>query len=84
MPVTPGDYVSTAWIPGNLLNEGLTAVDVSICSLGSPKLYPHAAERSAVAFHVQDPGSAIRPAGEYSGQWTGAVRPLLEWTVERG
>ena len=29
----PGDYVSTAWIPGNLLNEGLYTVDVAVCSL---------------------------------------------------
>ena len=79
----PGDYVSTAWIPGNLLNEGLTAVDVSICTLGSPKLVPHAEERSAAAFHVQDPGLGDSSRGEYSGQWTGAVRPLLDWTVER-
>ena len=82
-PAAPGYYVSTAWIPGNLLNEGLTAVDVSICSLGSAKLVPHADERSAVAFHVQDPGLGDSSRGEFSGQWTGAVRPLLEWTVER-
>ncbi len=82
-PATPGDYVSTAWIPANLLNEGLTSVDVSICSIGTPKLHPHAAERSAVAFHVQDPGLGDSSRGEYSGQWTGAVRPLLDWTVER-
>ncbi len=82
-PAAPGDYVSTAWIPGNLLNEGLTAVDVSICSLGSPKLFPHASEHSAVAFHVQDPGLGDSARGQFAGQWTGAVRPLLEWTVER-
>ncbi|MEP6892965.1 MAG: ABC transporter ATP-binding protein, partial [Gaiellaceae bacterium] len=64
--------------------EGLTAVDVSICSMGSPKLFPHASERSAVAFHVQDPGLGDSSRGEFSGQWTGAVRPLLDWTVERG
>ena len=81
-PAAPGDYVSTAWIPGNLLNEGLTAVDVSICSLGSPKLFPHASERSAVAFHVQDPGVGDSSRGQFAGQWTGAVRPKLDWTVE--
>ena len=82
-PAAVGDYVSTAWLPGNLLNEGLTAVDVAICSLASPKLFPHADERSAVAFHVQDPGLGDSSRGLFSGQWTGAVRPLLEWTVER-
>ena len=29
-PATPGEYVSTAWIPGNLLNEGLISVDVAV------------------------------------------------------
>ena len=32
-PTPPGEYVSTAWIPANVLNEGLTTVDVSVCSL---------------------------------------------------
>ena len=32
-PSPPGEYVSTAWIPGNLLNEGLATVDVGVMSL---------------------------------------------------
>jgi lipopolysaccharide transport system ATP-binding protein len=80
-PAPPGDYRSTAWIPGNLLNEGLTAVDVSICSLASPKLIHHANERSAVAFHVQDAGDGDSARGQFVGQWSGVVRPLLEWTT---
>jgi lipopolysaccharide transport system ATP-binding protein len=82
LPSPPGDYLSTAWIPGNLLNEGLASVDVTICSLGSPKLVSHASERSAVAFHVQDPVLGDSSRGQFTGQWTGAVRPLLEWTFE--
>ena len=37
----PGEYVSTAWIPGNLLNEGLVDVQIGIMSLAAPKLLPH-------------------------------------------
>ena len=55
-PSSPGEYVSTAWIPGNLLNEGLITVDVGICSVGLPKLHPHAGCVDAVSFHVQDEG----------------------------
>src|SRR5215510_9822274 len=51
----PGDYVSTGWIPGNLLNEGLVSMDAGIWSIGAPKLHGHAGDDS-VAFHVQDPG----------------------------
>ena len=79
---SPGDYVSTAWIPGNLLNEGLTTVQVGICSLGAAKLRPHAGATDAVAFHVQDPGEGDSARGLFTGQWKGVVRPLLDWTTE--
>jgi len=80
-PVEPGVYVSTAWIPGNLLNEGLYSVDVAVCSVDAPKLHHHFQERSALAFHVQDPGLGDTARGAYTGQWRGVVRPLLEWTL---
>jgi lipopolysaccharide transport system ATP-binding protein len=76
----PGEYVATAWIPGNYLNEGLTTVWAEICSLAAPKLYPHAG--ADVAFHVQDPAEGDSARGQFTGQWKGVVRPLLEWTAE--
>ena len=33
-PMPPGEYVATAWIPENLLNEGRHAVDVSVVVSG--------------------------------------------------
>ncbi|MBA2642185.1 MAG: ABC transporter ATP-binding protein [Actinobacteria bacterium] len=81
-PSAPGDYTATAWIPGNLLNEGLASVDVGVCSLGAPKLRPHAGCNDAVSFHVQDPGEGDSARGLFTGQWKGVVRPLLEWTTE--
>jgi len=81
-PTTPGEYVSTAWIPGNLLNEGATTVDVMIASLHAPKPQPHASVHSAVVFHVQDPGVGDSARGRFLGQWQGVVRPLLEWTAD--
>ena len=63
----PGDYVATAWIPGNLLNDGLTAIDVELVSIAAPKLHHHAQERQALAFHVVDPGEGIRPGGRSRG-----------------
>jgi lipopolysaccharide transport system ATP-binding protein len=78
----PGEYVSTAWIPGNLLNEGLTTAEVAICSIAAPKLYPHAAAYEAVAFNVQDPAEGDSARGQFGGQWRGVVRPLLDWTTE--
>ena len=82
-PTEPGEYVATAWVPGNLLNEGLHSVDVAVCSIDAAKLHHHLQERSALAFHVQDPGLGDSARGQFTGQWRGVVRPLLDWTVER-
>jgi lipopolysaccharide transport system ATP-binding protein len=83
-PSPPGEYVATAWIPGNYLNEGLVTVDPAICSIDSPKLHHHASVWEAVSFHVQDPGEGDSSRGTFTGQWRGVVRPLLDWTVEGG
>jgi lipopolysaccharide transport system ATP-binding protein len=82
-PSPPGDYVATAWIPANLLNEGLITVDVAVCSLAAPKLLHHLVVNQAVSFHVFDPGEGDSARGGFTGQWKGVVRPLLEWTSER-
>jgi lipopolysaccharide transport system ATP-binding protein len=81
-PSPPGEYTSTAWIPGNLLNEGLHSVQVTISSLHAPKLVTHANARDAVSFHVQDYGEGDTAKGLFTGQLQGVVRPLLEWTTE--
>jgi lipopolysaccharide transport system ATP-binding protein len=78
----PGEYVATAWIPGNLLNEGAVSAEVAICSIDFPKLEHHAAVYEAVSFEVLDPGEGDTARGVFGGQWRGVVRPLLEWTVE--
>ena len=82
-PSAPGEYVATAWIPGNLLNEGLMSVDAAVCSIRSPKLHHHASVFEAVSFHVQDPGEGDSARGTFTGQWRGVVRPLLLWESER-
>jgi lipopolysaccharide transport system ATP-binding protein len=70
-PTEPGTYVSTAWIPGNLLNEGAAIVEVAICSIDFPKLQHHAAVYEAVSFDVLDPGEGDSARGQFSGQWRG-------------
>ena len=80
-PAAPGDYASTAWIPGNLLNEVLITVDVGVCSIGTLKLHPHTGANDAVSFHIQDPGEGDSAKGRFAGQVHGVVRPLLEWTT---
>jgi lipopolysaccharide transport system ATP-binding protein len=81
-PTSPGDYLTTAWIPGNLLNEGLMSVQIALCSFGTPRMHHHAGCIDALSFHVQDPGEGDSARGQFTGQWKGVLRPLLEWTTE--
>ena len=81
-PTPPGEYVTTAWVPGNLLNEGLVTVDAAVCSIDSPKLHHHVSVHEAASFHVQDPLEGDSSRGTFTGQWRGVIRPLLDWTVE--
>ena len=80
-PLVSGEYVTTAWIPSNLLNEGLLSVEAGLFSLAAPRLHGHAVTLD-VAFHVQDPGEGDSARGRFTGQWKGVVRPLLEWSFE--
>jgi lipopolysaccharide transport system ATP-binding protein len=77
----PGTYTCTAWIPPNLLNEGVIAVDATVASLGGPGLQNHINMPSVVKFHVVDPGLGDTAKGLFTGQLRGGVRPLLEWTT---
>jgi hypothetical protein len=36
-----------------------------------------------VSFTVFDPGDGDSARGRFTGQMSGVVRPLLEWSVER-
>ena len=78
----PGTYTCTAWIPGNLLNEGVIGVDVAIASYGGPKLVNHVNVPALVKFHVHDPGLGDSAKGYYTAQLRGGVLPLLDWTTE--
>ena len=79
-PLAPGRYVTTAWIPGNLLNEGLMTVDVGLASVGAPKLVTRLNAPNLLTFHVRDPAEGDSAKGLFTGQVRGAVRPLLEWS----
>jgi lipopolysaccharide transport system ATP-binding protein len=73
---TPGIYRSVAWIPGNLLADGLFLASISIVS--HTPYWVHFTERDAVAFNVVDSEHG-ETRGDYSGTFPGPVRPLLRW-----
>ena len=73
-----GRYVSTSWIPGNFLAEGLMIVGAAMRSL-EPDV-SHFFARDAVAFQVIDNFDSKDTArGDYTKQLRGVVRPLLKW-----
>ena len=73
-----GDFVSTAWIPGNLMAEGSFVVNVAVVTY-LPKMTVHFNAVEAVSFSVVDPMTGDTARGDFAGNMTGAVRPLVEW-----
>ncbi len=76
----PGRYRSTAWIPGNLLSEGLMLIGPAMRTL-EPDI-KHFYERDAACFQVIDAPGGQTARGDYGGGIPGAVRPLLTWRSE--
>jgi lipopolysaccharide transport system ATP-binding protein len=79
-PRPEGRYVSTGWIPGNLLAEGAVFVDVAVITIEPPM--PQVSEQSIVGFQVVDNMEGDTHRGDWAGPQPGAVRPLLEWTTQ--
>jgi lipopolysaccharide transport system ATP-binding protein len=76
-----GRYVSTMWIPGNLLAGGNYRANVSVMS-HHPATFTHFEVPNAVAFQVLDTLSGQSARGDYVGPIGGVVRPLLIWDTE--
>jgi lipopolysaccharide transport system ATP-binding protein len=77
-PRPSGRFISTAWIPGNLLSEGTLVVGAAVSTMDPVTV--HFYERDAVAFHVADSLNGDSARGDYAGPFPGVVRPLLKWT----
>lgn len=75
-----GRYVSTGWIPGNLLAEGTIIVRAAMRTVEPQKL--HFDARDAVAFQVIDSLDGNSARGDWAGRMPGVVRPLLEWSTQ--
>ncbi len=78
-PRPAGRYTEIAWIPANLLSDGVLRVTAAIRSFRPHT--EHLVEHDAVVFHAVETVGGAR--GQYAGFIEGAVRPLLQWTVER-
>ena len=75
-----GRYLSTGWIPGNLLAEGMITVAPGVMTLNPERIRTDITD--AVAFRVVDSMSAQDTArGEYTRQMPGVLRPMLQWST---
>jgi homopolymeric O-antigen transport system ATP-binding protein len=79
-PRPAGRYISKAWIPGNLLSEGMIYVSTYCITLNPDDLLFEA--KSAIAFNVFDTLDGTAARGDYVKNLGGVVRPLLKWTTE--
>jgi lipopolysaccharide transport system ATP-binding protein len=79
-PRPEGRYVSTAWIPGNFLNDGTYFVDCSLATL-RPTRHQFDAQH-IVRFIVTDNMGHGTARGDWTGKIPGFVRPRLAWETE--
>jgi lipopolysaccharide transport system ATP-binding protein len=75
-----GRYVSTVWIPGNFLSEGLYYIGPAIRTL-NPEVRRLRVD-DAVALHVIDNMDGDGARGDFAGSLSGVVRPLLKWETK--
>jgi len=75
-----GRYVSTSWIPGNLLSEGRYFIGPTI-GTENPTV-KRLGVNDAVAFHVIDSMDGHGARGDSAGSIPGVVRPLLKWETQ--
>jgi lipopolysaccharide transport system ATP-binding protein len=82
-PRPEGDYLTTVWIPPNLLNEGAVVASIALGTFAAGgRTIRQAHAPDVVSFHVIDPGEGGTARGDYPGSWSAPVRPLLSWTTE--
>jgi lipopolysaccharide transport system ATP-binding protein len=73
-------FTAVAWIPGNLLSEGLLLVSVWLVT--PDPLKAHFVVRDVVALHVVDSFEPDSARGDWDGPIPGVVRPRLTWTTD--
>ena len=79
-PRPKGRYISTVFIPGNLLNEGMLFVSCNLLRINPDRVEFHA--QLAIAFHVVDNLTGDSSRGDYSKNMRGIVRPLFKWATQ--
>ena len=77
-PRPTGRYISTAWIPGNLLAEGTIVVWAAMMD----PYTLHFNEFDVMAFQVVDSMDGDSARSNWVGTMAGVMRPLLKWSTQ--
>lgn len=80
VPRPKGKFISTVWIPGNLMAEGTFFVGGGIATEQPFKV--HCDQPYAVAFQVIDTLEGNSARGDYTRNLPGIIRPLLPWSTK--
>jgi len=75
-PFPVGLFRSQCRIPGDLLNDGMHRVQLSVVKDQGVHIFR---EDEVLVFEVQD---SMEERGFWHGKWPGAVRPNIEWCTE--
>jgi lipopolysaccharide transport system ATP-binding protein len=75
-----GRYTSTAWIPGNLLTDGMFFVTCNLINRDSSTY--QFSERQVIAFNIMDNMGDDTARGDWAGRYFGIIRPKLEWSTK--
>lgn len=81
-PKDTGEYVSTGWIPGNLMAEGSFIVNFAIVTY-IPYQGVHFNALDVVSFDVFDLMTGDSARGDFTGRMDGVMRPLVPFETEK-
>ncbi len=76
-----GRYTATAWIPGNLLTEGVFSISVAIFLPNPVHVMIH--EQNILSAEIFTDFSKLSARGNYAGDFPGVIRPLLKWELAK-
>lgn len=76
-----GNYKATAWIPGNLLPEGIFSLSVALFLPNPVDILVH--EHDALTFEIFTDFSKHSARGNYADDFPGIVRPLIQWDANK-
>ncbi|MEP5340356.1 MAG: ABC transporter ATP-binding protein [Algibacter sp.] len=76
-----GIYETTVWVSKNLLSEGVILVGVALVTHDPFVVHFH--EKDAIAFNMKENQDNSPTRGDYVGNLTGIIRPLLKWESKK-